>query len=81
MGEKNIQEMSTEKMELVNGGVSDLSQEDVDTLASLLKMYSKSELIDIREGICPKCKKKIADKSDPSCQAIVSAHYASCKEK
>ena len=81
MGEKNIREMSTEKMELVNGGVSGLSQEDVDTLASLLKMYSKSELIDIREGICPKCKEKIADKSAPSCQTIVSAHYPSCQGK
>ena len=43
MGEKNIREMSTEKMELVYGGVSGLSQEDVDTLASLLKMYSKHD--------------------------------------
>ena len=45
MEEKNIQEMSTEKMELVNGGVSDLSQEDVDTLASLLKMLLLVKLI------------------------------------
>ena len=69
-------ELKLEELEAVAGGTS-LSQEDIDALGLLLKMYSKTELVDMLEGICPKCKKKVADKSEPGYQSIVEAHYVS----
>ena len=75
-----MKELNLEDLRMITGGEG-LSQEDVDNLALLLTMNSKSELIDMVQGICPKCKKKFADQSNPGYIAIVHEHYASCDGK
>jgi len=61
--------LNKELEKVVGGG--DLSQEDLEELSALLTMESKSDLIDLLNGKCPKCKKIIGTN--------VKEHYLNCK--
>ena len=71
-------EKLNEELEKVVGG-AELSQEDLEVLSSLLTMDSKSNMIDLLNGKCPKCKKIIAAKGTGVVSAIVKEHYLNCK--
>lgn len=61
--------LDEELKKVVGGG--DFSQEDLEELSALLTMESKSDLIDLLNGKCPKCKKNIGTN--------VKEHYLNCK--